>query len=72
MNTQEYSYNDVGLLIHEEQLGPVNRYRIDDDIEQRAVYIFDHHEGKVVISDTSMVACAGDLGLAPLMEEPLK
>lgn len=59
---------EVPSLHKEDQLGKVFRYRIDDDIEQKAVYIFDHHEGKEIIGDSSMVAYAGDLGLAPLMD----
>lgn len=62
---------EVPSLHKEDQLAKVLRYKIDDDIEQKAVYIFDHHEGKEVIGDSSMVAYAGDLGLAPLMEDPL-
>ena len=60
---------EVPLLHEEEKLGEVLRYRIDDDIEQKAVYLFDHHKGKEIIGDSSMVAYAGDLGLAPLMDD---
>lgn len=63
---------DIPPLQDEEKLGSVSRYRVEDEFEQRAVYIFDHHDGKLIIGDSSMVACAGDLGLAPLMEDPLE
>ena len=69
---REDDWIDVPYLEGEGELDDVFRYRIDDEFESRAVYIFDHHQGKMVLGDSTMVACAGDLGLAPLMEEPIR
>ena len=63
LSVQETRENDERLdlpksLFREDELEDVFRYRIED--ESRTAYLFDHHDGSILLGDRAMAATASE------------